>query len=74
MNILKAITFVLDSGVVKWTLARIEEPSTWAGVTQGGIVATILAYFGVPAGPLHAALVLGAAFGAFMQVVLPEKK
>jgi hypothetical protein len=52
-----------------WALARMEEPSTWAG--SGLLAVTAHAYFGAAGDAAIAAL---AAIGGFFAVVIPEKK
>jgi hypothetical protein len=52
-----------------WLLARMEEPSTWAG--SGILSIAAHAYFGVAG---DAAIALLAAIGGFFAVVIPEKK
>jgi hypothetical protein len=57
------------SGLLRWLLARIKEPSTWAGA---GLVA--VAVHSVAPGPLgDAILALGAAAGGLLAVAAPEK-
>jgi hypothetical protein len=51
-----------------WLLARIEEPTTWAG--SGVLAVTAHAYFG-SAG--DAAIGVLAAISGFLAVVIPEK-
>jgi hypothetical protein len=52
-----------------WVVARIKEPSTWAGA---GIVATVV-HLTFP-GPLGDNIIaMGAAFGGILAVILPEK-
>jgi hypothetical protein len=51
-----------------WLLARLEEPSTWAG---GGVLAVMAhSYFGATGDALIAAL---AALGGFLAMAMPEK-
>jgi hypothetical protein len=52
-----------------WLLARMEEPSTWAG--SGVLAVAAHAYFGVAG---DAAIALLSAIGGFFAVVIPEKK
>ncbi|MDI9847575.1 hypothetical protein QM467_05805 [Rhodoblastus sp. 17X3] len=52
-----------------WLLARMEEPSTWAG--SGVLAVAAHAYFGAAG---DAAIALLAAIGGFFAVVIPEKK
>ena len=56
---------------IKWFLARIEEPSTWAGT---GILAIVLKQSGFidPAIADHV-LAIGAAVGGLLAIVMPEK-
>ena len=57
---------------IKWMLARIEEPSTWAGT---GVVAIVLKNSGLIDSDLaDHLLAAGAAIGAILAIVLPEKK
>ncbi len=57
------------SNVLSYVLARIEEPSTWAG---GGIAA--MAISAVAPGNLAANILqIGGAVGGLLAVVLPEK-
>lgn len=54
--------------IVKTILARLEEPSTWAG---GGIAATLAhQYFGATG---DAVIGVAAAGAALLAIVLPEK-
>lgn len=52
-----------------WLLARLEEPSTWAG--SGVLAVTAHAYLGAAG---DAAIGVLAAIGGFFAVVIPEKK
>ena len=54
-----------------WVLARLEEPSTWAG---GGLIAIALKASGLFSDELiiHI-LAAGAGFGGLLAVILPEK-
>lgn len=52
-----------------WLLARMEEPSTWAG--SGVLAVTAHAYFGATG---DAAIAVLAAIGGFFAVVMPEQK
>jgi hypothetical protein len=57
------------SNVFRFLLARVEEPSTWAGA---GIVATIV--HSIAPGALgDGVLALGAAIGGLLAVLVPEK-
>jgi hypothetical protein len=53
----------------QWVLARMEEPSTWAGT--GVLAVTAHACFGAAG---DAAIAVFAAIGGFFAVVIPEKK
>ncbi len=51
-----------------WLLARLEEPSTWAG---SGVIAVLAhSYFGAAG---EALVAVGASLGGFLAIVLPEK-
>ena len=63
---------MLNNKYVQWFLARIEEPSTWAGT---GVVALLLKSTGViPDDVANNILALGAAVGGLLAIVLPEKE
>lgn len=53
-----------------WVVARMEEPSTWAGT---GILAFALSQAGIPTNLAQAILALGVAVGGVLAIVLPEK-
>jgi len=55
---------------VNWFLARIEEPSTWAGA---GVVGFALNNAGVAPNVATAILNVGMAVGGLLAIVLPEK-
>ena len=56
---------------IKWFLARIEEPSTWAGT---GILAVLLKSTGVIPGEVaDHILAVGSAIGGLLAIILPEK-
>jgi hypothetical protein len=58
------------SAATKWLLARIAEPSTWAGT---GIVAA-MAHSLAPGAAGEALIAVGAAVGGLLAVVVPEKR
>ena len=55
--------------IVNWFLARIEEPSTWAGT---GLIA--LGLHAVAPSVASQVLAVGSAVGGILAVALPEKK
>lgn len=55
--------------IVKWVLARLEEPSTWAG-GSAAVVAVHILFPGALGDSLVAAL---AAIGGVLAIVYPEK-
>ena len=56
------------TALLDWVLARLEEPSTWAG---GGVLSLVILH--VFPGALGAAIItLGASIGGFLAVVIPQ--
>ncbi len=55
---------------LNWLLARVEEPSTWAGA---GIVAVVVHSI-APGAVGDSILAVGAAVGGLLAVVVPEKR
>ena len=54
-----------------WLIARVEEPSTWAGT---GILAVLLKSSGIIDADLaDHILAVGAAIGGLLAIILPEK-
>ncbi len=52
-----------------WVLARVEEPSTWAGA---GIVAVVV-HSMFPGALADSIIAVGAAVGGLLAIVVPEK-
>ncbi len=57
--------------LLAWIVARMEEPSTWAGT---GLIAFELHQLGVSDPLVAKFLALGVAIGGVLSVVFPEKK
>jgi ABC-type Fe3+-siderophore transport system permease subunit len=56
------------NAVLQWILARVEEPSTWAGAG----VAAVLIHSIFPGALGDSILQVGAAIGALLAIVIPE--
>lgn len=58
----------MNSALIEWVLARLKEPSSWAGMTG------LLASLGVAVSPSQAGAIIqfGVAFASLVLVFMPE--